>query len=165
MALTHSPIATAISLVVDELPWGHHQQFLLGGAIQVAPFEVFGGAGVAAAGAEALVGWHAAIHASHGTRALGADHEPGHGQCTAAQVGRRPVQASAGIRVSSGTQRRAAEGSGDGRAHKWIQPTEDGAAATGRIDQLAEPFASGCSARAYAEPGSLVLGELILYWP
>lgn len=70
---THSPIATAVSLVVDELPCVHYQQLLLGGAIRVAPFEVFGSPELANAVARALVGKQAAILANHGTIALGAD--------------------------------------------------------------------------------------------
>ena len=70
---THSPIATAISLVVDEVPCVHYQQLLLGGAIRVAPFEVFGSPELAAAVRAALEGKQAAILANHGTVALGSD--------------------------------------------------------------------------------------------
>lgn len=70
---THSPIATAISLVVDEVPCVHYQQLLLGGAIRVAPFEVFGSPELAAAVRAALDGKQAAILANHGTVALGSD--------------------------------------------------------------------------------------------
>src|SRR4051812_834733 len=38
---THSPEATAVSLVLDELPCVHYQQLLLGGPVRVAPFAVF----------------------------------------------------------------------------------------------------------------------------
>ncbi len=70
---THSPMATAVSLVVDELPVVHYQQLLLGGAIRVAPFEVFGSPELARAVDEALTGKQAAILANHGTVALGSD--------------------------------------------------------------------------------------------
>lgn len=70
---THSAMATALSLVIDELPCVHYQQLLLGGAIRVAPFEVFGSQALAAAVRAALVGKQAAILANHGTVALGAD--------------------------------------------------------------------------------------------
>ena len=70
---THSPIATAISLVVDEVPCVHYQQLLLGGVIRVAPFEVFGSPELAAAVRAALEGKQAAILANHGTVALGSD--------------------------------------------------------------------------------------------
>jgi L-fuculose-phosphate aldolase len=70
---THSPVATALSLVVDELPCVHYQQLALGGSVRVAPFEVFGSPALAAAVRSALEGRQAAILASHGTVALGAD--------------------------------------------------------------------------------------------
>jgi len=70
---THSPIATAVSLVVDEVPCVHYQQLLLGGAIRVAPFAVFGSPELADNVRRALVGKQAAILANHGTVAWGAD--------------------------------------------------------------------------------------------
>ncbi|CAI9407251.1 class II aldolase/adducin family protein [Nocardioides sp. T2.26MG-1] len=70
---THSPAATAVSLVVDELPCVHYQQLAIGGAIRVAPFEVFGSPELAAAVRAALAGKQAAILANHGTVALGSD--------------------------------------------------------------------------------------------
>ncbi|WP_296605915.1 class II aldolase/adducin family protein [Nocardioides sp.] len=70
---THSPAATAVSLVVDELPCVHYQQLAIGGAIRVAPFEVFGSPELAAAVRSALAGKQAAILAHHGTVALGSD--------------------------------------------------------------------------------------------
>lgn len=70
---THSPVATAISLVVDELPCVHYQQLMLGGSVRVAPFEVFGSPELARAVHDALDGKMAAILANHGTVALGVD--------------------------------------------------------------------------------------------
>jgi len=70
---THSPIATAVSLVVDEVPCVHYQQLLLGGSIRVAPFAVFGSSELADNVRRALVGKQAAILANHGTVAWGAD--------------------------------------------------------------------------------------------
>lgn len=63
---THSPQATAVSLVLDELPCVHYQQLALGGAIRVAPFAVFGSAELAAETLEALDGKAAALLANHG---------------------------------------------------------------------------------------------------
>lgn len=63
---THSPQATAVSLVLDELPCVHYQQLLLGGAIRVAPFAVFGSAELAAETLAALEGKAAALLANHG---------------------------------------------------------------------------------------------------
>src|SRR5919108_241709 len=39
---THSPIATALSCVVDELPPVHYQMLVFGGAVRVAPYATFG---------------------------------------------------------------------------------------------------------------------------
>ncbi|EOD64052.1 class II aldolase/adducin family protein [Amycolatopsis vancoresmycina] len=63
---THSPQATAVSLVLDELPCVHYQQLALGGAIRVAPFAVFGSAELAAETLTALDGKAAALLANHG---------------------------------------------------------------------------------------------------
>ncbi|MBE1493541.1 L-fuculose-phosphate aldolase [Amycolatopsis lexingtonensis] len=68
---THSPQATAVSLVLDELPCVHYQQLALGGAIRVAPFAVFGSAELAAETLTALDGKSAALLASHGAVAHG----------------------------------------------------------------------------------------------
>lgn len=68
---THSPAATSLSLVIDELPCVHYQQLLLGGAIRVAPFAVFGTAELAANVHAALDGKLAALMANHGAVALG----------------------------------------------------------------------------------------------
>lgn len=70
---THSPVATALSLVIDELPCVHYQQLAIGGAIRVAPFAVFGSPELASAVREALSGKQAAILANHGTVAWGCD--------------------------------------------------------------------------------------------
>ncbi|WP_372662736.1 class II aldolase/adducin family protein [Amycolatopsis kentuckyensis] len=63
---THSPQATAVSLVLDELPCVHYQQLALGGAVRVAPFAVFGSAELAAGTLAALEGKAAALLANHG---------------------------------------------------------------------------------------------------
>ncbi|GAB3788648.1 class II aldolase/adducin family protein [Nocardioides pacificus] len=70
---THSPMATTLSLVLDELPCVHYQQLTLGGAIRVAPFEVFGSPSLAASVVAALDGKQAALMANHGCVALGRD--------------------------------------------------------------------------------------------
>ncbi|WP_448060905.1 class II aldolase/adducin family protein [Cellulomonas hominis] len=70
---THAPMATALSLVLDELPVVHYQQLVLGGAVRVAPFAVFGSAELAAGVHTALDGRLAALMANHGAVALGAD--------------------------------------------------------------------------------------------
>ena len=63
---THSPMATALACVLDELPVIHYQLLTLGGAIRVAPFHPFGTRELAAAVAEALKGRKAALLANHG---------------------------------------------------------------------------------------------------
>lgn len=69
---THSPMATTLSLVIDELPVVHYQQLELGGTIRVAPFAVFGTQELADNVKAALDGRLAAIMASHGSVAQGA---------------------------------------------------------------------------------------------
>ncbi|WP_203336759.1 class II aldolase/adducin family protein [Nocardioides limicola] len=63
---THSPVATAVGLVVDELPCVHYQMLLLGGAVRVAPYATFGTPELATAVAAALEGRSAALMANHG---------------------------------------------------------------------------------------------------
>ncbi|MBZ4487555.1 class II aldolase/adducin family protein [Microbacterium sp. cx-55] len=70
---THSRYATALSIVVDELPVVHYQQLTLGGALRVAAFEPFGSPELARAVGGALDGRLAALMANHGAVALGAD--------------------------------------------------------------------------------------------
>lgn len=63
---THSPMATAVSTVLDELPCIHYQQLLLGGATRVAPFAAFGTPELARSVLAALDGKFAALLANHG---------------------------------------------------------------------------------------------------
>lgn len=63
---THSPLATALSLVLDELPCIHYQLLLLGGAVRVAPFAAFGTPELAEYVLTALEGKAAALLANHG---------------------------------------------------------------------------------------------------
>ncbi|MFJ6680167.1 class II aldolase/adducin family protein [Microbacterium sp. NPDC091382] len=70
---THAPNATALSLVLDELPVVHYQQLVLGGSLRVATFHAFGTPELAAAVGDALEGRLAALMANHGTVALGPD--------------------------------------------------------------------------------------------
>lgn len=68
---THGPAATAVSLVVDELPCLHYQQLALGGAVPVVPFFVFGSSELAEAVREALEDKRAVILANHGSVTVG----------------------------------------------------------------------------------------------
>lgn len=68
---THSPHATALSLVLDELPCVHYQQLVIGGSVRVAPFAVFGSTELAEQVLAALEGKSAALMANHGAIAYG----------------------------------------------------------------------------------------------
>jgi L-fuculose-phosphate aldolase len=68
---THSPQATALSLVLDELPCVHYQQLQIGGSVRVAPFAVFGTSELAELVLTALEGRSAALMANHGAIAHG----------------------------------------------------------------------------------------------
>jgi L-fuculose-phosphate aldolase len=68
---SHSAAATAVSVVLDELPCLHYQQLLLGGPIRVAPFAAFGTAEIATLTLEALADRRAAILAHHGAVTIG----------------------------------------------------------------------------------------------
>src|SRR5437588_2387778 len=71
---THSPLATALSCVLDdELPCVHYQMLLLGGSVRVAEYATFGSPELAAAVMDALDGRTAALMANHGAIAYGAD--------------------------------------------------------------------------------------------
>src|SRR4051794_12926263 len=70
---THAPIATALSLVLDELPLVHYEMLLLGGAVRVAPYRTFGTPELAEAALDGLEGRAAVIMANHGTVTHGAD--------------------------------------------------------------------------------------------
>jgi L-fuculose-phosphate aldolase len=70
---THAPLATALSVVLDELPLVHYQMLLFGGPVRVAPYETFGSPELAAAVLAALDGRTAALMANHGAVTVGAD--------------------------------------------------------------------------------------------
>lgn len=71
----HSPAATAVACVVDELPVLHYQQLGLGGVVRVAPYATFGSPELAAHVRAALEGRQAALMANHGAIAVGASLE------------------------------------------------------------------------------------------
>jgi L-fuculose-phosphate aldolase len=70
---THSPVATALSCVLDELPAVHYAMLALGGAVRVAPYATFGTPELAGAVLDALEGKTAALMANHGALVHGAD--------------------------------------------------------------------------------------------
>jgi L-fuculose-phosphate aldolase len=70
---THSPFATVIGAVAQELPAIHYQIVVLGGPVRVAPYHVFGSDELAQAVAEAGVGRFGVILGSHGAITWGAN--------------------------------------------------------------------------------------------
>lgn len=71
---THAEMATAVSLVVDELPGVHYLMVDLGGTVPVAPYERFGSRELVDVTHEVFARGHtAAIMANHGTLTYGAD--------------------------------------------------------------------------------------------
>jgi len=72
---THSPAATALSCVVDEVPVVHYNMLVLGGAIPVAPYETFGTPELAEAVLDAMEGKRAVLMANHGAVVFGGDVE------------------------------------------------------------------------------------------
>ncbi|MBN1529896.1 MAG: class II aldolase/adducin family protein [Thermoleophilaceae bacterium] len=70
---THSPVATALSCVLEELPAVHYAMLALGGAVRVAPYATFGTPELADAVLDALEGKTAALMANHGALVHGAD--------------------------------------------------------------------------------------------
>ncbi len=68
---THSPYATVLSTVIDELPPIHYSIAELGGPVRVAPYATFGTSQLAANMGRALAGRHAALLANHGTISIG----------------------------------------------------------------------------------------------
>jgi L-fuculose-phosphate aldolase len=70
---THSPLATALSCVLDELPCVHYQMLLLGGSVRVADYATFGTPELADSVLAALDGRTAALMANHGAIVYAAD--------------------------------------------------------------------------------------------
>src|SRR5947209_12292803 len=70
---THSPAATALSCVVDEVPCLHYGMLALGGDVRVAPYATFGTPQLAANVLDALEGHTAALMANHGALTFGAN--------------------------------------------------------------------------------------------
>jgi L-fuculose-phosphate aldolase len=64
---THSPMATAVGCVVDELPPIHYAMLALGGSVRVAPYATFGTEELHSHVMRALDGRTAALMKNHGT--------------------------------------------------------------------------------------------------
>ena len=69
---THSPMATAVGCVVDELPPIHYGMLALGGSVRVAPYATFGSDELHRNVLAALEGRTAALMQNHGTLNCGA---------------------------------------------------------------------------------------------
>jgi L-fuculose-phosphate aldolase len=70
---THAPLATALSITLEELPVVHYQMLLFGGSVRVAPYATFGSPELAAGVHEALQGRTAALLANHGAVTVAPD--------------------------------------------------------------------------------------------
>ena len=68
---THAPYATALSMVLDEIPPVHYLLAELGGPVRTAPYATPGSEQLAAYVERALEGRSAALLQSHGTIAIG----------------------------------------------------------------------------------------------
>lgn len=68
---THSPYATAVSTVVDELPAVHYLVAMFGGSVRVAGYATFGTPELAAAARVALVDRHGCLLGNHGAVTVG----------------------------------------------------------------------------------------------
>jgi L-fuculose-phosphate aldolase len=70
---THSPFATALSCVVDEVPPVHYEMLAFGGGVRVAPYATYGTGELAHNVHEALEDRSAALIQNHGAVCFAAD--------------------------------------------------------------------------------------------
>jgi L-fuculose-phosphate aldolase len=70
---THSPMATAVGCVVDELPPIHYQMLALGGGVRVAPYATFGSDELHEHVLSTLEGHTAALMKNHGALTCGTE--------------------------------------------------------------------------------------------
>ena len=70
---THSPAATAVSALVDEIPAVHYYVALFGGPVAVAPYATYGTDELAAHVVAALRGRTGCLMANHGAVTIGPD--------------------------------------------------------------------------------------------
>lgn len=68
----HSPFATALSTVLDELPAIHYVINQLGGPVPVSPYAPFGSKELAANVSESMLGRNAVLLQNHGATVVGA---------------------------------------------------------------------------------------------
>ena len=106
---THSPMATALSCVLDEVPCVHYGMLQLGGPVPVAPYETFGTPELAAAVLDALEGKRAALMANHGAIVHAGDVGRGARPGAAARVGVHGLLARRRDRRAARSRRGAAQ--------------------------------------------------------
>jgi L-fuculose-phosphate aldolase len=75
---THSPAATALSALVNEIPAVHYYVALFGGPVAVAPYATYGTEELAANVVAALEGRTGCLMANHGAVSIGADLAAAH---------------------------------------------------------------------------------------
>jgi L-fuculose-phosphate aldolase len=75
---THSPAATAVSTLVDEIPAVHYYVALFGGPVAVAPYATYGTEELAAHVTAALNGRTGCLMANHGAVTIGPDLATAH---------------------------------------------------------------------------------------
>src|SRR5215469_4991566 len=70
---THSPAATALSTLVDEVPAVHYYVAMFGGPVVVAPYATYGTEALAGHAVDALRGRTACLLGNHGAVTVGPD--------------------------------------------------------------------------------------------
>ena len=79
---THSPAATAVSALVDEVPAIHYYVALFGGPVAVAPYATYGTDKLAANVVSALNGRTGCLMANHGAVTIGPDLDTAYTRAT-----------------------------------------------------------------------------------
>jgi L-fuculose-phosphate aldolase len=75
---THSPAATALSALADEVPAVHYYAALFGGPVRVAPYATYGTQALARNAVHALRGRTGCLMANHGAVTVGPDLATAH---------------------------------------------------------------------------------------
>jgi L-fuculose-phosphate aldolase len=78
---THSPAATALSTLVDEVPAVHYYVAMFGGPVRVAPYATYGSEELARNAAHALRDRTACLMGNHGAVTIGPDLTTAHDSC------------------------------------------------------------------------------------
>jgi len=78
---THSPAATALSTLVDEVPAVHYYMAMFGGPVRVAPYATYGTDELARNAVQALHERTACLMGNHGAVTVGPDLVTAHDKC------------------------------------------------------------------------------------